>query len=88
MTVHGSARNVAPTGSGPGYDAAVAHTESLSVTVDAPAADVLAFLRDIDNQMNWFPGNVDSEVLERDADGLPARVTTNVAVSAEFPSVA
>jgi ribosome-associated toxin RatA of RatAB toxin-antitoxin module len=51
----------------------VAQTESLSVTVGAPAADVLAFLRDIDNQKNWFPGNVDSEVLERDAAGLPAR---------------
>jgi len=51
----------------------VAHTASLSATVGAPAADVLAFLRDIDNQKNWFPGNVDSEVLERDAAGLPAR---------------
>lgn len=46
---------------------------SLSVTVNAPAADVLAFLRDIDNQKNWFPGNQDSEVLERDAEGLPAK---------------
>ena len=64
---------VAPAGSDPGYDADVAHTESLSATVGAPAADVLAFLRDIDNQKNWFPGNVDSEVLERDAAGLPAR---------------
>ena len=73
MTVHGSASRVAPSGSCPGYDAAVAHTESLGVTVGAPAADVLAFLRDIDNQKNWFPGNVDSEVLQRDADGLPAR---------------
>ena len=51
----------------------MAHTESMSVTVDAPAADVLAFLRDIDNQKNWFPGNKDSVVLERDTDGLPAR---------------
>jgi ribosome-associated toxin RatA of RatAB toxin-antitoxin module len=51
----------------------VAQTESLSVTVGAPAAAVLAFLRDIDSQKNWFPGNIDSEVLERDADGLPAR---------------
>jgi ribosome-associated toxin RatA of RatAB toxin-antitoxin module len=51
----------------------VAHTESLSITVGAPAADVLAFLRDIDNQKNWFPGNLDSEVLERGADGWPAR---------------
>jgi ribosome-associated toxin RatA of RatAB toxin-antitoxin module len=51
----------------------MAQTESLSVTVGAPAADVLAFLRDIDNQKNWFPGNLESEVLERDADGRPTR---------------
>ena len=51
----------------------MAQTESLKVTVEAPAADVLAFLRDIDNQKNWFPGNLESEVLERDADGRPAR---------------
>jgi hypothetical protein len=49
------------------------HTEALGVTVDAPVVDVLAFLRDIDNQKNWFPGNIESEVLERDADGRPAR---------------
>ncbi len=68
-----SAKDGAPSGSDRDYDAAVGNTESLSVTVSAPEADVLAFLRDIDNQKNWFPGNIDSEVLERDADGLPAR---------------
>jgi ribosome-associated toxin RatA of RatAB toxin-antitoxin module len=47
--------------------------DSVSVTVNAPVKDVLAFLRDIDNQKNWFPGNKDSEVLERDDDGLPTR---------------
>jgi ribosome-associated toxin RatA of RatAB toxin-antitoxin module len=57
----------------PGYAPFVAQSESLSVTVGAPAADVLAFLRDIDNQKSWFPGNIESEVLERDADGLVAR---------------
>ncbi len=61
------------TGPDGGYHAAMAQTEALSVTVDAPAADVLAFLRDIDNQKNWFPGNLESEVIERDTDGRPAR---------------
>ena len=51
----------------------MAHTDSMSVTVGAPAAEVLTFLRDIDNQKNWFPGNKESEVLERDDQGLPAR---------------
>lgn len=51
----------------------MAVTESLSVTVNAPVDQVLDFLRDIDNQKNWFPGNTDSEVLERDDAGLPTR---------------
>lgn len=48
-------------------------SDSLTVTVNAPAAAVLAFLRDVDNQQNWFPGNVSSEVLETGADGFPAK---------------
>jgi len=51
----------------------MAVTDSLSVTVNAPVDQVLTFLRDIDNQKNWFPGNKDSEVLERDEAGLPTR---------------
>jgi ribosome-associated toxin RatA of RatAB toxin-antitoxin module len=51
----------------------MAVTNSLSVTVDAPLDQVLSFLRDIDNQKNWFPGNEVSEVLERDENGLPTR---------------
>lgn len=51
----------------------MAVTDSLSITVNAPLDQVLAFLRDIDNQKNWFPGNLDSEVLERDDEGLPTR---------------
>jgi ribosome-associated toxin RatA of RatAB toxin-antitoxin module len=51
----------------------MAVSESLSVTVNAPLDQVLAFLRDIDNQKNWFPGNNDSEVLSRDDAGLPTR---------------
>ena len=51
----------------------MAVTESLSVTVNAPVDQVLTFLRDIDNQKNWFPGNLDSEVLARDEAGRPTR---------------
>jgi ribosome-associated toxin RatA of RatAB toxin-antitoxin module len=51
----------------------MAVSDSLTVTVNAPVDQVLAFLRDIDNQKNWFPGNNDSEVLERDDAGLPTR---------------
>ena len=56
-----------------GYHADMAQTETVSVTIAAPAADVLEFLRDIDNQKNWFPGNLESDVLERDSDGRPVR---------------
>jgi ribosome-associated toxin RatA of RatAB toxin-antitoxin module len=51
----------------------MAVTDSLSVTVNAPLDQVLAFLRDIDNQKNWFPGNNESQVLARDDAGLPTR---------------
>jgi ribosome-associated toxin RatA of RatAB toxin-antitoxin module len=51
----------------------MAASDSASVTVNAPLDAVLAFLRDIDNQHTWFPGNNASEVLERDEAGLPAR---------------
>lgn len=58
-------------------------TDSLTVTVNAPADEVLAFLRDIDNQKNWFPGNTASEVLERDDEGRPtkARLVNDVKVA-------
>jgi ribosome-associated toxin RatA of RatAB toxin-antitoxin module len=61
----------------------MAVTDSLSVTVNAPVDQVLAFLRDIDNQKNWFPGNTASEVLERDAEGRPtkARLINDVKVA-------
>ena len=45
----------------------------MSVTVNAPLDQVLAFLLDIDNQKQWMPGNTDSEVLARDDDGRPTR---------------
>ena len=61
----------------------MAVTNSLSVTVNAPLDQVLNFLRDIDNQKNWFPGNEVSEVLERDENGLPtkARLVNDVKVA-------
>jgi ribosome-associated toxin RatA of RatAB toxin-antitoxin module len=61
----------------------MAVSDSLSVTVNAPVDQVLAFLRDIDNQKNWFPGNKASEVLERDDAGLPirARLVNDVKVA-------
>ncbi|MCU0302342.1 MAG: SRPBCC family protein [Candidatus Nanopelagicales bacterium] len=61
----------------------MAVSDSLSVIVNAPVDQVLAFLRDIDNQKNWFPGNSDSEVLERDDQGRPskARLVNDVKVA-------
>lgn len=61
----------------------MAVSDSLSVTVNAPLDKVLAFLRDIDNQKNWFPGNNESEVLERDDAGLctKARLVNDVKVA-------
>jgi ribosome-associated toxin RatA of RatAB toxin-antitoxin module len=61
----------------------MAVSDSLTVTVNAPADKVLAFLRDIDNQKNWFPGNTASEVIERDDAGLPskARLVNDVKVA-------
>jgi ribosome-associated toxin RatA of RatAB toxin-antitoxin module len=55
----------------------------MTVTVNAPLDEVLAFLRDIDNQKNWFPGNLASEVLERDEQGRPtkARLVNDVKVA-------
>lgn len=61
----------------------MAVSDSRSVSVNASVDQVLAVLRDIDNQKTWFPGNLDSEVLERDANGLPskARLINDVKVA-------
>jgi hypothetical protein len=44
---------------------------------------VLAKLRDVGNQSTWFPGNLESEVLETNADGLvtKARLVNDVKVA-------
>lgn len=44
-----------------------------SITIDAPIERVLAVIRDLPAQVEWFPGCVSSTVLEADADGLPVR---------------
>ncbi len=61
----------------------MAVSDSATVTVNAPQAQVLAFLRNVDNQKNWMPGCLASEVLEKDAEGRPkrARLTNDVKVA-------
>lgn len=53
------------------------------ITINAPLADVLAILRDVDSYPSWFPGTVAAEVTEADADGLPlkARLVNDVKVA-------
>lgn len=48
-------------------------TVSASVMIEAPLDRVLAALRDLPAQVDWFPGCVSSTVLEVDSDGLPLR---------------
>jgi ribosome-associated toxin RatA of RatAB toxin-antitoxin module len=61
----------------------MAVSETMSVNVSASAADVLEFLRDIDHQQDWFPGNTESEVLDRDDEGrcTRARLVNDVKVA-------
>lgn len=44
-----------------------------SVTINAPFADVLAIVRDVNGQSEWFPGTISSEVTETYDDGLVKR---------------
>jgi hypothetical protein len=46
---------------------------SESVTINAPLDEVLAVVRNIPGQVEWFPGCVSAQVLSTDADGLPSR---------------
>jgi hypothetical protein len=46
---------------------------SESVTINAPLDEVLAVVRNIPGQVDWFPGCVSAQVLSTDADGLPSR---------------
>jgi ribosome-associated toxin RatA of RatAB toxin-antitoxin module len=43
------------------------------VLIDAPLAEVLAVVRDVDDQSSWWPGMLHSEVLATHDDGLVAR---------------
>ena len=43
------------------------------MTINAPLDDVLAVIRNIPGQVEWFPGCVSAQVLATDADGLPSR---------------
>lgn len=44
-------------------------TVSHTVTVNAPLAEVLAVARDVEKQPTWWPGMLEAEVLETDAEG-------------------
>jgi hypothetical protein len=46
---------------------------SASVLIDAPLDRVLAVLRDLPSQVEWFPGCLSSTVLDVDDAGLPQR---------------
>ncbi len=46
---------------------------SETVSINAPIDQVLAVVRDIPGQVDWFPGCVSAQVLSTDADGRPSR---------------
>lgn len=46
---------------------------SQTVMINAPLDQVLAVVRDIPGQVDWFPGCVSAEVLATDDAGRPAR---------------
>lgn len=51
----------------------MAITASETVTINAPFDEVLAVVRDVPGQAEWFPGTLSAEVLESGGDGLPSR---------------
>jgi hypothetical protein len=48
-------------------------TASKTVTINAPLDRVLATVRDVAGQKDWWPGTISSEVLETDAEGRPTK---------------
>lgn len=44
-----------------------------SIVIDAPLSEVLAVIRDLPAQVEWFPGCVSSTIVETDNAGLPTR---------------
>jgi ribosome-associated toxin RatA of RatAB toxin-antitoxin module len=63
---------------------------SATVTVNAPLADVLAVVRDIESYPEWLPGFRVAEVLEENPDGTPAtaRFTVEFAIGKDTYDVA
>ena len=65
-------------------------TASRSVTIAAPFDEVLAVVRDVGGQQDWWPGMLASEVLETDDEGRAtrARIVNDVkVVKDEFETV-
>ncbi len=48
-------------------------TASKTVTINAPLDQVLATVRDVAGQKDWWPGTISSEVLETDDEGRPTK---------------
>lgn len=65
-------------------------TQSRTVTVNAPLADVLAVVRDVPGQVDWWPGMISAAVLESDDQGrtTKARLTNDVKVAKDEFEVA
>ena len=82
----GRRRLPAPTG----YGALMSVTAARTVTIAAPLEGVLATVRDVAGQPQWWPGMLGSEVLEEDEEGrvLRARITTDVKVLTDTFEVA
>ncbi len=51
----------------------MAITASDSTVINAPLQDVLAVVRDVAGQPDWFPGTISAEVVDTGADGLATR---------------
>ena len=48
-------------------------TATQTITINAPIDQVLTTIRDVPGQVDWWPGTISAEILETDADGLPAK---------------
>lgn len=58
-------------------------TQSRTITINAPLAEVLAVVRDVPGQVDWWPGMLSAAVLESDDQGRTtlARLTNDVKVA-------
>jgi hypothetical protein len=66
------------------------YTETKTVTIPLPAADVLMTLQDIADQREWWPGMFKSEPLETDGEGrvTKARIGNDAKVAKDEFDVA